>query len=113
MQRYEVVEGLLVPATDHGRRGWRFTDRTGVRTYDRVADALIDFVETGDGLPARFERCVHAIAARDAGGGSGVPRCGFGVVVWEVGGGRGSAHGPMHERHYTTDEWGREKGSML
>lgn len=54
MDRYEVMAGKMTPLTDGAHRKWGFTGKVETRSYERLIDALIDFVETGDGLKARF-----------------------------------------------------------
>ena len=54
MDRYEVMAGKMTPLTDGAHRKWGFTGKVETRSYERLVDALIDFVETGDGLKARF-----------------------------------------------------------
>lgn len=54
MDRYEVVTGNMVPVTGGANRKWGFTGKVETRSYERLVDALIDFVETGDGLKERF-----------------------------------------------------------
>lgn len=54
MDRYEVMAGKMKPLTDGAHRKWGFTGKVETRSYERLVDALIDFVETGDGLKARF-----------------------------------------------------------
>lgn len=54
MDRYEVMAGKMAPLTDGAYRKWGFTGKVETRSYERLVDALIDFVETGDGLKARF-----------------------------------------------------------
>ena len=56
MDRYEVMAGKMTPLTDGAHRKWGFTGKVETRSYERLVDALIDFVETGDGLKARFHR---------------------------------------------------------
>lgn len=50
MDRYEVMAGKMAPLTDGAHRKWGFTGKVETRSYERLVDALIDFVETGDGL---------------------------------------------------------------
>lgn len=52
MDRYEVMAGKMAPLTDGAHRKWGFTGKVETRSYERLVDALIDFVETGDGLKA-------------------------------------------------------------
>lgn len=52
MDRYEVMAGKMAPLTDGAHRKWGFTGKVETRSYERLVDALIDFVETGDGLLA-------------------------------------------------------------
>lgn len=54
MDRYEVMAGKMAPLTDGAHRKWGFAGKVETRSYERLVDALIDFVETGDGLKARF-----------------------------------------------------------
>lgn len=44
----------MVPVTGGANRKWGFTGKVETRSYERLVDALIDFVETGDGLKERF-----------------------------------------------------------
>lgn len=76
---------------------------------DWLVDALIDFVETGDGLKARFLTGFAACLAADR---KSVENRGFGVVVRKVrchrgedGTDRVSSVETMHERRYTVDDW--------
>ena len=66
MDRYEVMTGKMMPLTDGAHRKWGFTGKVVTRSYERLVDALIDFVETGDGLKARFltgfAACLAAMA---------------------------------------------------
>lgn len=48
MDRYEVMAGKMAPLTDGAHRKWGFTGKVETRSYERLVDALIDFVETGD-----------------------------------------------------------------
>lgn len=57
MDRYEVMAGKMAPLTDGAHRKWGFTGKVETRSYERLVDALIDFVETGDGLKARHRLC--------------------------------------------------------
>lgn len=50
MDRYEVMAGKMTPLTDGAHRKWGFTGKVETRSYERLVDALIDFVETGDGV---------------------------------------------------------------
>lgn len=50
MDRYEVMAGKMAPLTDGAHRKWGFAGKVETRSYERLVDALIDFVETGDGL---------------------------------------------------------------
>lgn len=43
----------MVPVTGGANRKWGFTGKVETRSYERLVDALIDFVETGDGLKER------------------------------------------------------------
>ena len=79
------------------------------RSYERLVDALIDFVETGDGLKARFLTGFAACLAADR---KSVENRGFGVAVRKVqchwgedGTVRVSSVETMHERRYTVDDW--------
>lgn len=79
------------------------------RSYERLVDALIDFVETGDGLKARFLTGFTACLAADR---KSVENRGFGVAVRKVRCHRGedgtvrvSSVETMHERRYTVDDW--------
>lgn len=79
------------------------------RSYERLVDALIDFVETEDGLKARF---LTGFAARLAADRKSVENRGFGVAVRKVQCHRGedgtvrvSSVETMHERRYTVDDW--------
>ena len=50
MDRYEVMAGKMTPLTDGAHRKWGFAGKVETRSYERLVDALIDFVETGDGV---------------------------------------------------------------
>lgn len=65
MDRYEVMAGKMAPLTDGAHRKWGFTGKVETRSYERLVDALIDFVETGDGLKARFLTGFAACLAAD------------------------------------------------
>lgn len=65
MDRYEVMAGKMTPLTDGAHRKWGFTGKVETRSYERLVDALIDFVETGDGLKARFLTGFAACLAAD------------------------------------------------
>ena len=65
MDRYEVMAGKMAPLTDGAHRKWGFTGKVETRSYERLFDALIDFVETGDGLKARFLTGFAACLAAD------------------------------------------------
>lgn len=85
------------------------TGKVVTRSYERLVDALIDFVETGDGLKARFLTGFAACLAADR---KSVENRGFGVVVRKVrchrgedGTDRVSSVETMHERRYTVDDW--------
>ena len=65
MDRYEVMTGKMMPLTDGAHRKWGFTGKVVTRSYERLVDALIDFVETGDGLKARFLTGFAACLAAD------------------------------------------------
>ena len=76
---------------------------------DWLVDALIDFVETGDSLKARFLTGFAACLAADR---KSVENRGFGVAVRKVQCHRGedgtvrvSSVETMHERRYTVDDW--------
>lgn len=86
-----------------------FTGKVETRSYERLVDALIDFVETGDGLKARFLTGFAACLAADR---KSVENRGFGVAVRKVqchqgedGTIRVSSVETMHERRYTVDDW--------
>lgn len=96
MDRYEVMAGKMAPLTDGAHRKWGFTGKVETRSYERLVDALIDFVETGDGLKARFLTGFAACLAADR---KSVENRGFGVAV------RVSSVETMHERRYTVDDW--------
>lgn len=81
MDRYEVMTGKMMPLTDGAHRKWGFTGKVVTRSYERLVDALIDFVETGDGLKARFLTGFAACLAADR---KSVENRGFGVVVRKV-----------------------------
>lgn len=92
-----------------GRSKWGFTGKVETRSYERLVDALIDFVETGDGLKARFLTGFAACLAADR---KSVENRGFGVAVRKVRCHRGedgtvrvSSVETMHERRYTVDDW--------
>ena len=76
MDRYEVMAGKMAPLTDGAHRKWGFTGKVETRSYERLVDALIDFVETGDGLKARFLTGLAACLAADR---KSVENRGFGV----------------------------------
>lgn len=78
MDRYEVMAGKMAPLTDGAHRKWGFTGKVETRSYERLVDALIDFVETGDGLKARFLTGFAACLAADR---KSVENRGFGVAV--------------------------------
>ena len=65
MDRYEVMAGKMAPLTDGAHRKWGFAGKVETRSYERLVDALIDFVETGDGLKARFLTGFAACLAAD------------------------------------------------
>lgn len=65
MDRYEVMAGKMAPLTDGAHRKWGFTGKVETRSYERLVDALIDFVKTGDGLKARFLTGFAACLAAD------------------------------------------------
>lgn len=109
MDRYEVMAGKMAPLTDGAHRKWGFTGKVETRSYERLVDALIDFVETGDGLKARFLTGFAACLAADR---KSVENRGFGVAVRKVRCHRGeegtvsvSSVETMHERRYTVDDW--------
>ena len=109
MDRYEVMAGKMAPLTDGAHRKWGFTGKVETRSYERLVDALIDFVETGDSLKARFLTGFAACLAADR---KSVENRGFGVVVRKVrchrgedGTDRVSSVETMHERRYTVDDW--------
>lgn len=109
MDRYEVMAGKMAPLTDEAHRKWGFTGKVETRSYERLVDALIDFVETGDGLKARFLAGFAACLAADR---KSVENRGFGVAVRKVQCHRGedgtvrvSSVETMHERRYTVDDW--------
>lgn len=81
MDRYEVMAGKMAPLTDGAHRKWGFTGKVETRSYERLVDALIDFVETGDGLKARFLTGLAACLAADR---KSVENRGFGVAVRKV-----------------------------
>lgn len=62
MDRYEVMAGKMAPLTDGAHRKWGFAGKVETRSYERLVDALIDFVETGDGL-TRHRLC-HLLGSR-------------------------------------------------
>lgn len=92
MDRYEVMAGKMAPLTDGAHRKWGFTGKVETRSYERLVDALIDFVETGDGLKARFLTGFTACLAADR-------------KSVENGTVRVSSVETMHERRYTVDDW--------
>lgn len=109
MDRYEVMTGKMMSLTDGAHRKWGFTGKVVTRSYERLVDALIDFVETGDGLKARFLTGFAACLAADR---KSVENRGFGVAVRKVrchrgedGTDRVSSVETMHERRYTVDDW--------
>lgn len=109
MDRYEVMAGKMTPLSDGAHRKWGFTGKVETRSYERLVDALIDFVETGDGLKARFLTGFAACLAADR---KSVENRGFGVAVRKVQCHRGedgtvrvSSVETMHERRYTVDDW--------
>lgn len=55
----------MVPVTGGANRKWGFTGKVETRSYERLVDALIDFVETGDGLKERFLAGFAACLAAD------------------------------------------------
>lgn len=71
----------MVPVTGGANRKWGFTGKVETRSYERLVDALIDFVETGDGLKERFLAGFTACLAADR---KSVENRGFGVAVWLV-----------------------------
>ena len=109
MDRYEVMAGKMAPLTDGAHRKWGFTGKVETRSYERLVDALIDFVETGDSLKARFLTGFAACLAADR---KSVENRGFGVAVRKVQCHRGedgtvrvSSVETTHERRYTVDDW--------
>ena len=109
MDRYEVMAGKMTPLTDGAHRKWGFAGKVETRSYERLVDALIDFVETGDGLKARFLTGFAACLVADR---KSVENRGFGVAVRKVRCHRGedgtvrvSSVETMHERRYTVDDW--------
>ena len=78
MDRYEVMAGKMAPLTDGAHRKWGFIGKVETRSYERLVDALIDFVETGDSLKARFLTGFAACLAADR---KSVENRGFGVAV--------------------------------
>lgn len=103
----------MVPVTGGANRKWGFTGKVETRSYERLVDAPIDFVETGDGLKERFLAGFAACLAADR---KSVENRGFGVAVRKVRCHRGedgtvrvSSVETMHERRYTVDDWKREK----
>lgn len=109
MDRYEVMAGKMAPLTDGAHRKWGFAGKVETRSYERLVDALIDFVETGDGLKALFLTGFAACLAADR---KSVENRGFGVAVRKVQCHRGedgtvrvSSVETMHERRYTVDDW--------
>lgn len=98
MDRYEVMTGKMMPLTDGAHRKWGFTGKVVTRSYERLVDALIDFVETGDGLKARFLTGFAACLAADR---KSVENRGFGVVVRKVRCHRGAPErGCTHHGHH-------------
>lgn len=81
MDRYEVMAGKMTPLTDGAHRKWGFAGKVETRSYERLVDALIDFVETGDGLKARFLTGFAACLAADR---KSVENRGFGVAAAEA-----------------------------
>ena len=109
MDRYEVMAGKMTPLTDGAHRKWGFTGKVETRSYERLVDALIDFVETGDSLKAQFLTGFAACLVADR---KSVENRGFGVAVRKVrchrcedGTVRVSSVETMHERRYTVDDW--------
>lgn len=96
MDRYEVMAGKMAPLTDGAHRKWGFAGKVETRSYERLVDALIDFVETADGLKARFLTGFAACLAADR-----KVQCHRG----EDGTVRVSSVETMHERRYTVDDW--------
>ena len=87
----------MVPVTGGANRKWGFTGKVETRSYERLVDALIDFVETGDGLKERFLAGFTACLAADR---KSVENRGFGVAVRKVRchrgeDGKGRAHGSL------------------
>lgn len=104
---WSVLVCRIAIITDNGKGDG--TGKVVTRSYERLVDALIDFVETGDGLKARFLTGFAACLAADR---KSVENRGFGVVVRKVrchrgedGTDRVSSVETMHERRYTVDDW--------
>lgn len=109
MDRYEVMTGNMVPVTVGANRKWGFTGKVETRSYERLVDALIDFVVTGDRLKDRFLDGFVACCAEDR---KSAETRGFGVEVRKVrchqgedGIVRVSSADTIHERRYTVDDW--------
>lgn len=107
----------MVPVTGGANRKWGFTGKVETRSYERLVDALIDFVETGDGLKERFLAGFAACLAADR---KSVENRGFGVAVRKVRCHRGedgtvrvSSVETMHERRYTVDDEEDGIGSVI
>lgn len=101
MDRYEVMAGKMAPLTDGAHRKWGFTGKVETRSYERLVDALIDFVETGDGLKARFLTGLAACLAADR---KSVENRGFGVAVRKVRCHRGEDGTGLHPNGSDPDE---------
>lgn len=56
MDRYEVMAGKMAPLTDGAHRKWGFTGKVETRSYERLVDALIDFVERRTWQTCRLSR---------------------------------------------------------
>lgn len=109
MDRYEVTDGAMVPVSDNGSRKWVFAGDTETRSYERLADALIDFVETGNWLQDRFLQGFVEACAKNR---KSIEKRGFGVAVRRIecrygddGTLRVASAKVLHERRYTVDEW--------
>lgn len=106
---YEVEEGAVKAEGMNGRRKWKLAGKTAVRRYARLVDALIDFVETGDGLRGKLLSSVFGSEPK--------PRMfGYGVVVrvaaYRYADGAGVRVGTpktLHFRRYTVDDWKLEQ----
>ena len=102
---YEVEEGAVKVEEMNGKRKWKLAGKTAVRRYARLVDALIDFVETGDGLRGKFLSSVFGSEPKPKMPGYGVAvrvaayRYVDGVEV-PVGTPR-----VLHFRRYTVEDW--------